>query len=111
LPAIRYDLLVEQGCDYTLTVPVLDDAGQPQTLAGWTVRGQIRAGYSSPTVLHTLALTLSGTAVTLRVPATASAAWTFSLGRYDVELEAPDGTVTRLVEGSVVVRPEITRIQ
>jgi hypothetical protein len=85
LPAIRYDLLVEQGCDYTLTVPVLDDAGQPQTLAGWTVRGQI--------------------------PATASAAWTFSLGRYDVELEAPDGTVTRLVEGSVVVRPEITRIQ
>jgi hypothetical protein len=60
-------------------------------------------------VLHTLALTLSGTAVTLRIPAATSAAWTFSLGRYDVELTAPDGTVTRLVEGSVVVRPEITR--
>jgi hypothetical protein len=108
VPALKYDLIVEQGADYQVTFPVLGlDAGG--TLAGWTATGQIRAGYTSSTVLHTLALTLTGTNVVLRVPAATSSAWAFSLGRYDVELTAPDGAVTRLVEGSVVVRPEITR--
>lgn len=42
-------------------------------------------------------------------PAAASSAWSFSLARYDVEATASDGTVTRLLGGSVVVSPEITR--
>lgn len=108
MPALRYDLIVDQGSDYDRTIPVL---GLPagDTLAGWTAAGQIRGGYTSTTVLYTLALTLVGTDVVLHIPAATSAAWTWRLGKYDVELTAPDGTVTRFVEGSVVVRAEITR--
>lgn len=111
MPALRYDLIVDQGADYRRTIPVLRDDGQPvETLDGWQVAGQIRAGYASTTVLHQLDVTVSGTDVLLRIPAAVSSTWAFRLARYDLELQAPDGTTTRLVEGSVVVRPEITRV-
>jgi hypothetical protein len=109
MPALKYDLIVDQGADYAVTFPVLDGAGQPVDVTGWSASGQIRAGYASATVLHTLAPTLGSGGLALRIPAATSAAWAFRLGRYDIELVAPDATVTRLVEGSVVVRPEITR--
>ena len=109
MPAARFDLIIEQGADYEATIPVLDEAGQPQTLTGWTAAGQIRAGYASTTALATLDLTAGATDIILRVPAATSAAWGFRLARYDVEVVAPGGATTRLVEGAVVVRPEITR--
>lgn len=108
MAALRYDLIVEQGCDYERSIPVLG-LEEGATLAGWTAAGQIRAGYGSGTVLHTLDLTPTGTNVVLKIPAAASAAWTWRLARYDVELTAPDDTVTRLVEGAVVVSAEITQ--
>lgn len=107
--ALRFDLLVEQGADYEATIPVLDEAGQPQTLTGWTAAGQIRAGYTAAEILHTLDVTVQATSIVLRIPAAVSALWGWRLGRYDLEVTAPGGAVTRLVEGSVVVHPEITR--
>lgn len=108
MPALRYDLIVDQGTDYERSIPILglDDGAD---LVGWTTSGQIRNSYASVSVLHTLDLTLVGTSVVLRIPAAVSSAWGWRLARYDLEVEAPDGKVTRLVEGSVVVRPEITR--
>lgn len=108
MTALRYDLIVDQGADYERTIPVLDQAGQPVTLAGWTAAGQVRDSYAAATVLHTLALTLSGSSVVLRIPAATSTAWPWRFGRYDLELTAPDGAVTRFLEGAVVVRAQIT---
>jgi hypothetical protein len=51
----------------------------------------------------------TGTNVRLTIPAATSAAWAWRLARFDIELTAPNTTVTRLVEGAVVVYPEITR--
>jgi hypothetical protein len=109
LAALRFDLIIDQGTDYNLSIPVLGlaDGG---TLAGWTATGQIRASYASPTVLHTLDLTVSGTDVVLHIPAATSSAWTWRRGRFDIEVIDPSGAVTRLVEGAVVIRPEITRV-
>jgi hypothetical protein len=108
MPALCYDLIIDQGTDYTRSIPVLGLA-DGDTLAGWMVAGQIRAGYASPTVLHTLDLTVSGTDIVLHIPAATSADWTWRRGRWDIEVIDPIGTVTRLVEGAVVIRPEITR--
>lgn len=110
MTALKYDLIVDQGADYERSIPVLGEDGQSvETLAGWSVAGQIRASYLSTMVLHQLDVTVSGTDVLLSIPAAVSSAWAFRLARHDIELTAPDGAVTRLIEGSVLVRPEITR--
>ncbi len=109
MPAARYDLIVEQGSDYLLRVPVLNEFGQPVTVTGWTVTGQVRARHSSDTVLQQLDVTPNGTYVELRIPRATSSAWTFLAARYDVEIVSPGSEGTRLIEGGVYVRPEITR--
>ena len=107
--ALDYDLVVNQGETYERLIPVKDGNGQPANVDGWQVAGQIRATHDSDEVLHTLSLTATGTNVRLVIPAATSSTWMFRLAKYDVELVAPNTTVTRLIEGSVVVKPEITR--
>lgn len=108
--ALRYDLIVNQGEDYERAIPVLDGNGSPANVDGWGVEGQIREGYQSGVVLADLDVTASGTDVILRISASTSAAWAWRLARYDVELTAPNTTVTRFLQGSVVVNPEITTV-
>lgn len=109
--ALKFDLVIDQGSGYTVKFPVLDSASQSQNLTGWTVRGQARYVVGDPTVLHDFAdeLSTSGSDVLLTVPAAVSSAWEWSFAAYDIELIAPGGAVTRLVEGHVIVRPEVTR--
>jgi hypothetical protein len=109
MPALKYDLIVKQGADYVKTFPVLGLA-EGDTLDGWTFAGQIRTGYApGAALLHTLDLSVSGTNVVLRIPHATSTAWTWRLARYDVEVTDPNGLRDDFLEGSVVVRPEITR--
>ena len=110
MPALRYDLVVDQGSDYARAIPVRDDDDQPVSVAGWSVSGQIRAGHSAPDALVELDLAIAGTSILLRISAAASTDWTWRLGRYDIELTDPDGAVTRFAEGAVVVRPQITHL-
>jgi hypothetical protein len=109
MSALTYHLVVNQGSNYVLTIPVLDGT-TPVTVTGWTVNGQIRRQHDSATVLHTLSLTATGSSVILQIPAEVSSEWAWRVGKYDVELASPDGLITtRLIEGLVVVRPEVTR--
>ena len=111
---LRYHLRINQGETFQIAIPVLDEDGAPVSLTGMSARGQIRAHPAATTVLHewTLVnsgLVLDGNDVILSVPAATSAAWTFALGHYDVELVDGSGAVTRLIEGYVIVNPDITR--
>lgn len=107
--ALTFHLTIDQGSNYQLTIPVLDGTS-PVTVTGWTATGQIRADPRSTTVLYELDLTATGTNVVLQIPGEDSSEWTWRTGRYDVELVSSNGLVaTRLIEGLVVVRPEITR--
>lgn len=108
--ALRYDLKIKQGADYQRSIPILDQMDQPTPEPGWTVTGKIRDSLApNSTLLHTLDVTISGTNVLLRVPAATSSAWTWRLGRYDVELTDTNGIVLDFLEGAVVVYPEATR--
>ena len=91
-------------------------AGTPIDLTGCTARMQVRAEIGSPTVLLELTtenggITLGGTAGTidLYVGATATAAFTWEGGVFDLEIEFPGGDVRRLAQGTVSVSPEVTR--
>lgn len=112
--ALRFDLRINQGETFRLSIPVLDDDGNPVTLSGMAARGQVRSYAASPTVLYEWSTTagnlaLSGSNVVITVPAAASSSWTWRTASYDVELTDGSGNVTRLVEGHVVVQPEVTR--
>lgn len=111
---LRFDLRISQGETFQLSIPVLDADDNPVTLSGMSARGQIRSYAAAPTVLYewtTLAgnLALDGTNVKITIPAAASSLWSWRTARWDIELIGTDSTTTRLVEGHVIVHPEVTR--
>lgn len=109
MPARQFTIVVDQGSDYALRIPVLDTNAQAVTVDSWTVKGQVRARYPAA-VPQELDVAPDGTAVILRIPASYSTDWAFRSARYDVEITSPDGlTTTRLIEGPLIVKPEITR--
>jgi hypothetical protein len=113
------DLRIEQGTTWGIAIPLIDaDDGQSVDLNGYRVRAQIRprAGSLGPPLFEwsdddsapgTAVLTASQ--VRLYVTPAQSSAWGWNRGVYDVELTAPDGTVTRVASGSVYVAREVTR--
>lgn len=115
MAALQYDMQINQGETWSITFPVLDASGTPLVVDGWTARAQIRK-YATTTGTPLFEwsttignLTCAGTAVTLRLTPTDTATWSWGTARYDIELSDPGGHVTRLVEGKVLVDPEVTR--
>lgn len=83
---------------------------------GCTARMQVRSEVESPTVLLELTtenggITLGGIdgTVALYVSATETAAIGWESGVFDMEIEWPGGDVSRIVQGSISVSPEVTR--
>ena len=86
---------------------------------GWSARAQIRTTAGGPLWVEMLSSSLTGPRITLDdlgyvtlvLPGTTTEDWpdTRKSGAYDVELIRPDGTILRLVMGTVTVSPEITR--
>jgi hypothetical protein len=71
LPA-AVDLGLYQGDDFSMTLSVVDTAGNPIDLSGGTVAAQIRATRSSTTVAGTFTTTVSVNVVTLVLSAAQS---------------------------------------
>lgn len=116
MPAAKYDFTIEQGATLPLGFSWKSDDGTAVDLTGYTARMQVRQSVGSPDVLleattenGLLSISAAQGKVNLLLPPSVTAAITWRRGRYDLELEAPDGTVTRLVEGSVTVSREVTR--
>jgi hypothetical protein len=109
------NLTFPQGSTWTLGMTWQDGDGEPLSLVDYLARMQMRTGYEAPTPTLSLTngtgITLGGTAGTidLLVGATTTAGIPAATYVYDLELEAPTGQVTRLVQGSLTVTPEVTR--
>lgn len=86
----------------------------PVDLTGATARMQIRAQLGGAVLLElttengALAITGLGT-ITRTLSAAQTAALTWTDGVYDLEVQFPDGTVQRYMQGAVTVGPEVTR--
>lgn len=108
--AIKANLLIDQGTDFSATIDVTDFDGNPFNLTNYTSAAQIRKSYAATTAynfvtsdnnaLGQITLTLSNTITNQMEP-----------GRYvyDVEITSDAGQVSRVVEGIVTVTPGITR--
>ena len=120
MPAKKTHILIEQGASFSQDFLWLDGNNTPPTpidLTGYSARMQIRRHHDSAEAI--LDVTNAGTEITL---GTADGTITVSLdeaasaalpapfyGVYDLEVEDESGYVTRLIEGHVEIRPEVTR--
>lgn len=108
------NLTMYQGAswDYTLTWTT---NGTPVDLTNYTARMDVRVSHHANTAVLELAsgsgITLGGTAGTILLEASAVETAGVPSGQYvyDLELVSPGSAVTRLVEGTLICDPEVTR--
>lgn len=118
-PVKTVELEVPQGSTFVYTVtyvdPDLDDA--PIDITGYSARMHIRLRIADTTTIYEADSELGGDItidplvgkVTLKVPAAVTAQWTFKKAVFDLEIVDGSGDVTRLVKGTIVLDPEVTR--
>jgi hypothetical protein len=98
--AIKANIVIDQGSDFSTEISVTDDNGDPVNLTGYSAAAQMRKHYTSATAISFVALSMNA--------ATSS---NVTAGRYvyDCEITSSSNVVSRLVEGIVTVTPQVTR--
>jgi hypothetical protein len=107
--ATKLNLFIDQGTDFSTTIEVADDAGDPIDLSTYTGRSQMRKHYTSTTYNS---FTVAGNAngiITVSMNAATSANITGGRYVWDLELVSSGNVVSRIVEGIVTINPEVTR--
>ena len=109
------DVTIEQGATFNLLLTWKIDT-VPVNLTGYTARLQARVDVEDSEVIVSLTtsnggITLGGSAGTISLDQTATQTTLLPAGTYvyDLELIAPNSTVTRLVQGELLISPEVTR--
>lgn len=113
-----YKIEVEQGATFTLPLTWKINAN-PVNVTGYTARLQVRTDGSGRVPSNILILsitsddniTLGGSDGSIEVYLSPNDTAALAQGRYtyDLELEAPNGRVTRLIKGQFIVNAEVTR--
>lgn len=110
--ATVYNLAIDQGTTYSVTVTVSDSTGTARNLTGYTGRAQMRKSYyTNSNTAFTVTITNPGEGE-VNLALTANQTTVLKAGRYvyDLELVAnTSSTVERIVEGIVTVYPEATK--
>jgi hypothetical protein len=115
MPAGSYSFYAEQGATLERVITYTDSAGAIINLTGYTAKMQVRTSAESATVVLELTssagITINGTAGTLSILVAASVLSAIAplIYVYDLEITAPSGKVTRLIEGRFYVKAEVTR--
>lgn len=109
------DFTIEQGATFNLLLTWKIDT-VPVNLTGYTARLAARVDVEDTEVILSLTtsnggITLGGSAGTISLDQTATQTTLLPAGTYvyDLELVAPNTTVTRLVQGELLISAEVTR--
>ena len=113
----KVNLKIPQGTTYTHDFNYVEvDGVTPVILTDYTARLQFRVTKESSVFFHEattlntgLIIAAPSGKVTLVIDDADSTAFTDYSGFYDLEIESPGGTVTRIVEGKVTINKEVTR--
>jgi hypothetical protein len=109
--AARYDLRIDQGATYQMSLTCLDTSGSPLDLTGYTGAAMVRGQYAdaSPAAIFTVTIGGADGVVGLVLTAAQTTALAITDGVWDCKLTDPSGNVTRVCEGKVTVSPEATQ--
>ena len=121
--AVTRNITVDQGSTY-IEVWNITQAGTPIDFAGYEIRMMVRrtvdssaallsfSSLGSPAEIIISTPTTLGQ-ITLTIPASATTAVSFSgddyENVYDLEIESPLGVITRITQGTFIIKREITR--
>jgi hypothetical protein len=109
-----YDITIEQGATFTMSLTWKDSTGSPVNITGYTARMQVRTNYEAEDTLVSLVsptnITLGGALGTIAVTIAATATQSLQLDEAVYDLELVNGaTVTRLIQGRAIISREVTR--
>jgi hypothetical protein len=110
--AAYLELTIEQGANLTSIVTVNDAQGDAVNLTTYTASSQLRKSYYSSSA-NTITSTVTGNSngeITLTMTAANTAL--LSPGRYVYDLvitNSTDNSKTRVIEGTAIVLPSVTR--
>jgi hypothetical protein len=108
--AIKANLIIDQGATYATKLNITDANGSAVDLTGYTAAAQIRKHYtSSNSTPFSVSLTAATGAVVLSLSSNATANLISGRYVYDVELTDGAGRVSRIIEGTVTITPNVTR--
>ena len=108
------NLIIDQGSTFTSDITVKDANGNPFNLTGYTAEAKLAKGYSSTRTRTTMTSTIAADPTSGIVSLSLTPAQTTALDAperyvYDVEItQTSSGTVTRVIEGIITVRPNVT---
>ena len=106
------NLIIDQGANFSSDVTVKDANGNAFNLTGYTTEAKMAKGYASTrtrTSLTSVIATDATSGVALSMTAAQTAALDAERYVYDVEItQTSTGTVTRVIEGLITVRPNVT---
>ena len=108
--AIKANLQIDQGSDYSTTINLTDETGEVISLTGYSGNSQIRRSYSSSNATA-FAVGINETTGVVTLSLTKSSTANLVAGRYvyDVVLKNTSNVSSRIVEGVVTVMPSVTR--
>lgn len=106
------NLYIDAGADYSIIVTANQGNGDPLNLTGYTVRSQIRKSYASSVAYDFTATVFATTSGKIRLSLTNAQTSAIKPGRYlyDVEITSSAGEKRRVLEGIIIVTPEITQV-
>ena len=107
------NIFADQGSDYTLSLTVKNDSGGATDLTGYTASAKLAKGYVSSKTRTTITCTVNGDPTTgiVTMSLTADQTGLLDEGRYVYDLEilqTSSSTVTRVIEGIITIRPQVT---
>jgi molybdopterin-binding protein len=110
--AAYVELTIEQGANLTSTISVNDDQGDAVNLYYYTASSQLRKSYysTSTTIVSAIVTGNANGQITLSMTAANTANLTAGRYVYDVTIRnSLDNSITRVVEGTAVILPSVTR--
>lgn len=116
MPAAKQNLRIEQGATFRTDLQWIANTN-PVNITGYQARMQIRNKVSSPEFIYEM--TTENGCITFKdaekgqiqlfISNVDTASFIFDSAVYDLEFVAPNGDVTRLLEGKVTLSLEVTR--
>lgn len=111
MTAARHDFQMDQGATFRRVLILKQSDGTLMSLSNWTGAAKMRARHDSPQAAAEFTVTVNPGLSTITMELSASQTGALTPGRYVYDLETDDhnGTVLRMIEGVITVRPEVTR--
>jgi hypothetical protein len=106
------NIYIDAGSTYSAIVNIRNGDGTPINLTNFTIAAQIRKSYGSLNAYNFVCSVFDAASGKVRMVLPASTSSTIKPGRYlyDIEVTSPIGEKLRVIEGIVLITPEITKI-